>query len=657
MSKRIIDARGVGKQLEIQFNYNGINTLEDLVLRFPKKYESFKEDSLLFAIDKADVTVRGVVVDIPKVIQHRGTLKSIQFQILVENEKIKVVAFRRDYLKDVLKENLEITVKGKFEKKKKLITASTILTKELEHSLKPIYQFENIYDSVVTKIVKNIMDDNMVTLHENLPQYLITKNKLVGRSELINKLHFPKNEKDILEGYNRLKYEEALLFQYRIMSQKYLQEQSQKSPKNYDLAEVKEFIKDIPYELTKDQKDAVNDIFRDFKRPYPTKRLIQGDVGSGKTIVVGIGVMGAKTSGHQSALMAPTEILAEQHYQFFKETFKYMNVALLTGSTKNKKLLKESISKGEVDFVIGTHALVEDDVVFKNLGFVIIDEQHRFGVETRDTLSDKGNADVVYLTATPIPRTLAIVLFGDMEISTIKEKPLGRKDIITRYFATSQEHAVFEHVKKELEHNHKAYFIAPSIDALDRGETVINLYERVVSVFKTFDVYMLHGRMSSLEKNTVLEEFVKSDKAILVSTTVVEVGLDVKDATMMVIFDGKYFGLSQLHQLRGRVGRSDIQSYCYVLSDDSDVERLKLFSKTTDGFLLSEYDLSERGPGEFLGVRQSGMLRFDYADIISDYELFMHTKKDAVYIINNTQINETYKKIHKHLLENFEVKN
>lgn len=657
MSHRIIDARGVGKQLEIQFNYNGINSTHDLAFRFPKKYESFSEDSLLLAVDKTDVTVKGIVIDLPKVIQHRGTLKSIQFHILVDHEKIKVVAFRREYLKDALKENLLITVKGKFEKKKKLITASAILLKELEHELKPIYQLENIYDSVVSKIIKHILEDQQVSFYETLPQTLIDKNHLISIEDMVHKLHFPTSFQDVKDGMYRLKYEEALFFQYRMMSQKLLLEKQSKTPKQYDLNQVKQFIGDIPYELTQDQKEAVNDIFRDFKKPYPTKRLIQGDVGSGKTIVVGIGVMGAKSSGYQSALMAPTEILAQQHYQFFKETFKSMNVALLTGSTKNKKDLKRQILQGEVDFVIGTHALVEDDVVFQNLGFVIIDEQHRFGVETRDTLKEKGNADVVYLTATPIPRTLAIVLFGDMSVSTIKEKPLGRKDIITRYFNTSQAHAVFEHVKKELDQNHKAYFIAPSIDAEDRGETVLNLYERVSSVFSGYDIFMLHGKMTSTEKNDVIDAYLASQKAILVSTTVVEVGLDIKDATMMVIFDGKYFGLSQLHQLRGRVGRSDIQSYCYVLSDDSDIERLKLFSKTNDGFVLSEYDLSERGPGEFIGVRQSGLIRFQYADLGTDFDLFLSSKQDALYILNNPKLKDTYQRIHQAALESFEPKN
>lgn len=641
----IIQVKGVGKQLQLELNHNGIFTTYDLVTRYPKKYESFTEDSLLLAVDKTIITVKGTLVSIPKIVNHRGSLKSLHFELLVEHEIVKVVAFRREYLKDQLIENMELTVKGKFEKKKKLITASQVLTKKMETEFKPVYGLEGIYDTVVSKIISNIFAYQQVDIYETLPPQLIEKHHLINRKDMIELIHKPKSEQDIKKCYTRLKYEEALAFQYDLMRQRLELENDSKAIKHYDLSQVKSFIKDIPFELTQDQKDAVNDIFRDFKKPHPTKRLIQGDVGSGKTIVVGIAVMGAKTSGFQSALMAPTELLAFQHYEFFKSTFKDMKVGLLTGSTKDKKQLKEDLKAGKIDFLIGTHALVEQDVVFHNLGFVIIDEQHRFGVETRETLKDKGNADVVYLTATPIPRTLAIVLFGDMEISVIKEKPQGRKEIITRYFSGTQEHAVFEHVKKELNLGHKAYFIAPSIDALERGETVLSLYERASAVFKEHDVYLLHGKLSSKEKNDTLDSFANSKGGILVSTTVVEVGLDIKDATMMVIFDGEYFGLSQLHQLRGRVGRSDLQSYCYVLSKDSDIERLSLFSKTTDGFMLSEYDLKQRGPGEFLGVRQSGILRFDYANITDDFDLFTKAKLDAYTILKTKILDSYYRKI------------
>lgn len=639
---RLKDVTGVGKQIEISFLNNQIESINDLIFRFPKKYQSFKEDSLLLAVDKTDVTVTGVLVDLPKVVNHRGTLKSLQFKILIEHEVIKVIAYRREYLKDSMVENMTLTVKGKYEKKKKLITAQAVLLKPLEMELKPLYLFEGIYDTVVSKVVKNIFDKNMVMLNDDLPKALVDKYSFLSKYDMVKTLHLPLSEEALVEALKRLKYEEALWFQYKMMYQKVHHELIFKQPKKYKLDEVKAFIDQIPFELTKDQKDAVNDIFRDFKKNYPARRLIQGDVGSGKTIVVGIGVMGAKSAGYQSALMAPTEILANQHYQFFKEAFKDLNICLLTGSTKDKKDIKEKIKQGYYDFVIGTHALVTDDVIFNNLGFVIIDEQHRFGVDARETLKEKGNADVVYLSATPIPRTLAIVLFGDMEVSVIKEKPVGRKDIITRYLNDQQLPSVFQHVKKELDKGNKAYFIAPSIESEERGTNVYTLFEDVQAAFKEYTVIMLHGKQSALEKQMAMEDFYQTKSSILVSTSVVEVGLDVKEATIMVITGAKYFGVSQLHQLRGRVGRSDIQSYCYVLSDDSDIERLSYFSKTNDGFSLSEYDLSKRGPGEFLGVRQSGTLKFLYADLGSDFDLFLKAKQDALWLLSNEKENKYY---------------
>lgn len=639
---RIIDAPGVGKQLEILFHNHRIETINDLIFTFPKKYQSFKEDSLLFAIDKTEVTVTGQLIDIPKIVNHRGTLKSVQFKLLVDNEVIKVIAYRREYLKESMTEHMTLTVKGKYEKKKRLITAQAVLLKPLETELKPIYQLDGIYDTTISKIVKKILDQQLVVINDDLPKVLVNKHHLMSKEEMVKTLHLPSSDERLVEALKRLKYEEALRFQYKMMYQKVHHELIFKKPKKYDLEQVKSFIQDIPFELTQDQKEAVNDLFRDFKKNYPARRLIQGDVGSGKTIVVGIGVMGAKSAGYQSALMAPTEILAMQHYQFFKNAFKNLNICLLTGSTKKKKELKEQIKHGLFDFVIGTHALVTDDVIFHNLGFVIIDEQHRFGVETRETLKEKGNADVVYLSATPIPRTLAIVLFGDMEVSIIKEKPIGRKEIITRYLSDQQLPSVFQHVNKELEKGNKAYFIAPSIESEERGTNVFSLFEEVQAAFSKYTVIMLHGKQSALEKQQAMEDFYQIKSSILVSTSVVEVGLDVKEATMMVITGAKYFGVSQLHQLRGRVGRSDVQSFCYVLSDESDIDRLQYFSKTTDGFQLSEYDLSKRGPGEFLGVRQSGTLRFEYANLGSDFDVFLKAKKDALWLLSNEKENQYY---------------
>ena len=628
MKVSIKEVSGVGKKYQEIFNSYNIFTSQDLILYFPKKYLSFKETSLLLAVDKTEVTVVGEVASLPIIIKHRNNLESLRFKLLVDNELYNIVAYRRGYLKESLKEGMEIQVRGQFKKRQKEINAINIILKPLKRELKPNYQIDGIYDSNISKIVYQIYQNKWFYIVENLPSDIIVKRGLLSRYEMVRILHFPSNKEALDKALYRLKYEEAFFFQEKIYQQFKSDNKVIKKARDYDLNIVKEFIERIPFELTDNQKAATNDLFKDFKAPHLKKRLIQGDVGSGKTIVVGIAIYGMKTAGFQSAFMAPTEILAFQHYQTFLKYFPDLEVALLTSSTKEKSKLKARINSGEIDLVVGTHALITDDTKFSNLGFVVIDEQHRFGVLARETLANKGEADLCYLTATPIPRTLGTVILGDMEISNIKEKPRDRKPIITYYLHQSKFDSVIEHLKKEINLNHNAYVVMPSIESETRGETVYTMYERLAAIF--YDkVLLIHGKLPALEKEAVMATFKNNKGMILVSTTVVEVGVDVKEATMMIIYDGKYFGLSQLHQLRGRVGRSELQSYCYVLSDDSDLERLTIFKNTDDGFLLSEYDLEHRGPGEFLGLKQSGMIDFKYANLNDDFKLFLKAKEDV----------------------------
>lgn len=628
---------GVGKKtLEIFHNYN-IFTTQDLIEYFPKKYISFEETSLLLAVDNTDVTVIGEVVSLPVVVKHRGSLDSLRFKILVDSETYNVIAYRRGYLKESIAEGQVIQIKGRFKKKQKEITASNILLKPITKDFKPAYLIEGIYDVNISKIIVEIYKNKLYEVKENLPKELVLKRNLLTRQEMIHTLHFPKSKEVLDKAFYRLKYEEAFFLQKDIFAHYNEEQKLVKEVRNYQIDDVKKVIEEIPFKLTNDQKESVNDLFRDFKSKTIKKRLIQGDVGSGKTVVVGIAIYGMKTAGFQSAFMAPTEILALQHYQTFTTYFPSLKVALLTGSTTKKAKLKEEIFKGDIDLVVGTHALITDDMVFNNLGFVVIDEQHRFGVMARETLETKGVSDICYLTATPIPRTLATVILGDMEISNIREKPAGRKEIETYYFNQSEQDSVFKHMQKELQKGNNVYVVMPSIESEIRGENVYSMYEKLASMFYE-KVYMLHGKMTSAEKEKTMQEFTNDKGAILVSTTVVEVGVDVKHATMMVIFNGEYFGLSQLHQLRGRVGRSDLKSYCYVLSDDSDIERLNIFKNTNDGFLLSEYDLENRGPGEFLGLKQSGMINFNYADLTKDFNIFLQAKEDLLSIIKNNKM-------------------
>lgn len=633
MTVLLKDVNGVGPKTFEVFNSNNIYTSQDLIEYFPKKYTSYEEVSLLLAVNDTDVTVTGSVVSIPVVVKHRNNLDSLRFKLLVDGEVYNVIAYRRGFLKESLKEEMVLQVRGRFKKKQKTINASNILLKPVTKDLKPNYNIEGIYDSNISKIIVEIYKNKLFEIKENLPNEIIRKRSLLSRSKMIHTLHFPASFNDLEKAQYRLKYEEAYFFQKKVLNELLNNNRAKKEIRDYNLDLIKEYIKTIPYQLTNDQKEAVNDLFRDFKTPFVKKRLIQGDVGSGKTIVVGIAIYGMKTAGYQSAFMAPTELLAKQHYETFKRDFSSLNICLLTGSTKKKEELKEKIKEGFYDLIIGTHALITDDTVFNNLGFVVIDEQHRFGVLARESLESKGISDICYLTATPIPRTLATIILGDMEISNIREKPLGRQEIETHFLHLDKQDSVFEHMKKELEKGHNIYVVMPSIESDFRGSNVYSMYEKLASMFYE-KVYMLHGKLTTIEKDETMKEFSQRKGAILVSTTVVEVGIDIKHATMMIIFDGKYFGLSQLHQLRGRVGRSDLKSYCYVLSDDTDNERLNIFKNTNDGFVLSEYDLENRGPGEFLGIKQSGMIDFNYANLSEDFKIFLEAKEDLLEFAN-----------------------
>ncbi|HWL12235.1 MAG TPA: ATP-dependent DNA helicase RecG, partial [Ureibacillus sp.] len=416
----------------------------------------------------------------------------------------------------------------------------------------------------------------------------------------------------------------------------------------YDVKKVRDFIQSISFELTNAQKRVVNEISKDLKEPHRMNRLLQGDVGSGKTIVAAIGLYSAVTAGYQGALMAPTEILAEQHAESLKAWFDPMGVkvALLSGSTKVKerRLLLEQLHNGEIDILIGTHALIQPDVIFKNLGFVITDEQHRFGVEQRRILRDKGmNPDVLFMTATPIPRTLAITAFGEMDVSIIDELPAGRKQIETHWLKKEQLNSSIVKMESELRNGRQAYVICPLIEESDKldVQNAVEVYEQLATIFNgRFKVGLMHGRLHADEKDAVMREFSEGKIDVLVSTTVVEVGVNVPNATFMMIYDADRFGLAQLHQLRGRVGRGEHQSYCVLLADpksEEGKERMLSMTQTNDGFKLAEKDLELRGPGDFFGKKQSGLPDFKMADLVHDYRTLEVARQDAARLIYDDQ--------------------
>ncbi len=641
--KELSSLKYISNKIQKALAEKEIYTVNDLLRFFPIRYEK----RILSSINdkNVDILVKATIVSSPAMTVHRENLSSISFMALSEGVEFRVTIFNRKQLLNKLTLNKEIYLEGKYERYRKQFTASNIFF-NFRNGIEPVYGINLTYPSYFKTVIQNTYDYYGAYLQESLPEPILKKYHLLPITDLVEKAHFPKTLDDIKEVNRRTKYEEFFLFELLIKAYQKMNRATDKEPINYQIDQVKDFIKTIPFELTDDQKKAVNDVFRDMKNNYPANRLIQGDVGSGKTIVASIAFYAVKTASYQGAFMAPTEILANQHYHNLCEIYRNvdMRVELLTSSIKGKKRkdILERLAKGEIDVLVGTHALISDNIIFKDLRLVITDEQHRFGVNQRALLRKKGhNPDVVYLTATPIPRTLAISAFGDMDISSIKAMPSGRKQIVTKVINKENENLVFDFIKKEISLNHQAYIIAPLVEnseAMDL-ENVNDLFERVSSYFDG-DCLLVHGKMKSIDKDSAMEAFKRHEKSILVSTTVIEVGVDVKDATVIAIFDAHRFGLSQIHQLRGRVGRNSLQSYCFLLSDKVNNERLQILEKISDGFLLSEEDLKLRGPGDFFGNKQSGMPTFIYGDIVKDYNILSVAMDDASQIINN----ELYKK-------------
>ncbi|MEG0380963.1 MAG: ATP-dependent DNA helicase RecG, partial [Kurthia sp.] len=498
---------------------------------------------------------------------------------------------------------------------------------------------------------------------ETLPNELLEKYKLVPVTEALEGIHFPKNLDETKQSRRRFVYEELLQFQLKIQTlRKSRKEDEQGTSIHYDLEKLKSFFESLPYELTGAQKRVVNEICKDLLVPHRMNRLLQGDVGSGKTVVAAAMLYAAVTAGFQGALMAPTEILAEQHADSFSEWLEPLgiNMALLTGSTKAKarREILERLSTGEIDIVMGTHALIQPDVIFKRLGLVITDEQHRFGVEQRRILKEKGeNPDVLFMTATPIPRTLSITAFGEMDVSIIDELPAGRKEIETHWLKHEQFNQVLQKLEAELRAGRQAYVICPLIEESDKldVQNAVDVFQQLSTVFHNkYNVGLMHGRLHSNDKDAVMREFSEGNLQVLVSTTVVEVGVNVPNATFMVIYDAERFGLAQLHQLRGRVGRGEHQSYCILLADpksDEGKERMISMVEMTDGFRLAEKDLELRGPGDFFGRKQSGLPEFKVADLVHDYRALETARQDAVQLVSDDEFwtHERYANLRKTL--------
>lgn len=649
--------KGVGSRTSMLLKKLNINTVDDLVTHYPYRYEFIKRSNLKEKCEDDKVIIDGKVEMIPILVRLKGNLNKMNFRLATSTKEIVGVSiFNRAYLKNQLLVGTNITVFGKYEKNKNVILASEIRMGLLPKGEK----IEAVYHGTVglnSKAISGFINTALMEygndLEDYIPKYLLEKYNFLNKKTALNIIHNPSTKEKLKEASIRLKYEELFVYMAKINYLK-LKNKNIKDgiEKDFDKEKLDKVIKSLPYELTVDQKLVLNEILEDLTSKRRMNRLLQGDVGSGKTIISIIAMVANYLSGYQSALMVPTEILATQHYETMKEILKDLNVniALLTGSLpKNKKdLIHEELKLGKIDMVVGTHALIQEEVVYKNLGLVITDEQHRFGVLQRTSLQNKGiTPDVLYMSATPIPRTYALTLYGDMDISTIRTLPKGRKPIKTYLKSYSEIKDVLKMMYEELLKNHQIYVIAPLIEESETLDltTVNELKDKMNLAFgEKYNVGIIHGKLKQTEKDKIMEDFVNNKIQILISTTVIEVGVNVLNTTMIVIFDANRFGLSTLHQLRGRVGRSALESSCILISD-YDSERLNVMTTTNDGFEISEEDFKIRGHGDLFGTKQSGDMTFKIADIKEDYKILLQAKKDSMEFLLNNKEEELKEKI------------
>ena len=637
---------GVGPKSAEKFAKLGIETLQNLLLYFPFRYEDFQSKQVLDLEDGEKAVVSGLVVT-PANVQYYGFKRNrLRFSIKQGEVILAVNFFNQPYLVDKVEVGASVAIFGKWDKAKASLTGMKLLA-QVEDDLQPVYRVaQGISQASLVKLIKTAFDQGLdLLIEENLPLILLERYHLISRSEAVRAMHFPKDLAEYKQALRRVKFEELFYFQMQLQVLKMeTKDASNGLVLDWQDELLQEKKSQLPFPLTGAQERALAEILSDMKSPAHMNRLLQGDVGSGKTVVAGLAMYAVYTAGYQSALMVPTEILAEQHFESLSQLFPELRIALLTGSMKaaQRRETLVAIELGQVDMVIGTHALIQDGVQYHHLGLVIVDEQHRFGVAQRRILREKGdNPDVLMMTATPIPRTLAITAFGDMDVSIIDQMPAGRKPIITRWVKHEQLEVVLDWIKKELVKGAQVYFISPLIEeseALDL-KNAIDLEEELQAYFGgDARVSLLHGKMKGDEKEAIMQAFKNREVDILVSTTVIEVGVNVPNATIMVIMDADRFGLSQLHQLRGRVGRGDKQSYAVLVANpktESGKKRMKIMTETTDGFVLAEEDLKMRGSGEIFGTRQSGIPEFQVADIVEDYPILEEARKVASQIVKD----------------------
>lgn len=647
----IIHLPHVGEKRAAALNDLGIFTIYDLLQHYPFRYEDLSVDNIAEIEDKQSVVLQGEVINEPVVSYFAYRKSRLNFTVLVNGIPVPVTFFNQPYYKKQIQRNDHIIVYGRFDGLKKSLVAQRLLSsggQPLEDSLEPVYPANaGIKQAALRKLIKGAYESYHSEIPEHVPVELKNKYRLISHQEAIKNIHFPEDENLSREAVREIKFEELFTFQLKIQETKMKKDQMDEVYIiDYDVTAIQQFTDSLPFEPTGAQKRVINEICADFKSPFKMRRMLQGDVGSGKTMVAASAIVAAYTAGRQTAFMVPTEILAEQHASSLSEMFAGLDLslALMTGSTtdKQKKKIVEELSAGRLDVVVGTHALIQDPVEFADLGFVIIDEQHRFGVKQRETLEEKGSfTNILYMTATPIPRSMALTSFGDMSMSIIDELPKGRKPVDTRWIQSPDDQKIDVLVEKSLSEGGQVYVINALIDESETVDlqTALESYEEYRSRYEPrFKVGLLHGKMTADEKDDMMRAFKENEIQILIATTVIEVGVDVPNANLMVIYDAERFGLAQLHQLRGRVGRGEREAVCLLVGQpktEIGKKRLSLMTESQDGFYLSEKDLELRGPGDVFGRRQSGLPKFKMADIVADYPILEVARAEALNYVRS----------------------